>query len=95
MTLSIELTAAVRAGAVNLVEQIVFDLTHEAYSNGRKGIEQELRLARENRNEWRTLAFDSKDKLIAQQELLKKYITLVTDLTEVIERSERDARKPE
>lgn len=90
-----ELVAAVRSGALPLVDRIVFDLVREAYANGRLGIEQELRLARENRDQWRSLAFDSKDKLVAQQELLEKYKTLVTDLTEVIERSERDARKPE
>lgn len=90
-----DLIAAIRSGALPAVERILFDEVREAYANGRLGIEQELRLARENRDQWRTLAFDSKDKLVAQQELLEKYKTLVTDLTEVIERSERDARKPE
>lgn len=90
-----ELVNAVRCGAVKVVEGLVFDLVREAYANGRLGVEAELKLARENRDQWRTLAFDSKDKLVAQQELLEKYKTLVTDLTEVIERSERDARKPE
>lgn len=58
-----ELTNAVRCGAVNLVEEIVFGLVHEAYLNGRKGIEEELKRMHENRDQWRSFAYEAKDKL--------------------------------
>jgi hypothetical protein len=62
-----ELTAAIRSGALPLVERMVFDLVHEAYANGRLGIEAELKLMHVNRDQWRSMAFEAKDKMQAMQ----------------------------
>lgn len=62
-----ELIAAIRSGALPAVERIVFDMVHEAYLNGRKGIEEELVRMTENRDTWRSLAFEAKAKIVAIQ----------------------------
>lgn len=66
-----ELIAAIRGGALPAVERIVFDMVHEAYLNGRKGIEEELVRMTENRDTWRSLAFEAKAKIQAIQEVQK------------------------
>lgn len=62
-----ELVAAIRSGALPAVERIVFDMTHEAYLNGRKGVEEELQRMTENRDTWRAMAFEAKARIVALQ----------------------------
>lgn len=72
-----ELTAAVRAGAVNLAEQLVAEERAEAYSLGVASASMHTEVARANRDQWRSFAYETKDKLVemarVQAEMNKRF----------------------
>jgi hypothetical protein len=56
--------AAVRAGAVNLVEELVLLERAEAYNGGAASEHDRTVTIKQNRNQWRSFAYETKDKLV-------------------------------